>query len=77
MRFSTKDKDQDNSTSNCAQEYTGAFWYYKCHQVNINAQYLNGENDQPNKGMTWYAFKGGYYSLKTTQMKFRPDYIKD
>ena len=71
MRFSTTDKDQDTSgTINCAVEYTGAFWYHKF-------QYLNGENNQPSKGMTWYAFKGGYYSLKTTQMKFRPDYIKD
>jgi len=78
MRFSTNDKDQDSSTTvNCAEEYTGAFWYHACLHVNINAQYLNGDNDQPSKGMTWYAFKGESYSLKTTQMKFRPDYIKD
>ena len=77
MTFSAKDRDQDaTSGENCAQSYTGAFWYNACNRVNINDQYLKGLNNQPAKGATWSAFKGHYYSLKTTQMKFRPDYIK-
>ena len=77
MRFSAKDRDQDvSSGENCAQKYTGAFWYDACHGVNINGQYLKGQNNQFAKGVVWYAFKGHNYSLKTTEMKFRPDYIK-
>ena len=78
MRFSAKDLDQDaNSGANCAQSYTGAFWYNACHRVNINGQYLKGQTNQHAKGMVWDGFKGHNYSLKTAQMKFRPDYIKD
>ena len=77
MRFSAKDKDQDTKKyESCAQKHTGAFWHADCHHVNINGQYLKGQNDQGGKGATWMAFKGQSYSLKTTQMKFRPDYIK-
>ena len=76
MKFSTKDKDQDVINNfDCAQKYTGAFWYKECHHVNINGQYLGGQNDQYARGLIWRDFKGHYYSLKTTQMKFRPDYI--
>ena len=78
MKFSTKDKDQDTAkTFDCAKEFTGAFWYKDCSGVNINGQYLKGPNDQPRKGITWYTFRGHEYSLKTSQMKFRPDYIKN
>merc|ERR1712183_156520 len=80
MRFSTKDKEQDiYPAEHCAQLYTGGFWYYRCHQVNINGQYLKGaySSNQYAKGMVWNSWKGYNYSLKTTQMKFRPDYIKN
>ena len=78
MRFGSKNKDQDaTSDQNCAQSYTGAFWYNACHWVNINGLYLKGQNDQVGKGMVWLGFKGHSYSLKTAQMKFRPDYIKN
>ena len=76
MKFSAKDKDQEEDSRNCAQVFTGAFWYDQCLAANINGQYLNGENNQMHKGITWYHFRGSYYSLKTSQMKFRPDYIK-
>ena len=77
MKFSTKDKDQDTYGGNCAQEYSGAFWYYACHAANINGLYLRGQNNQYGKGVIWGYWKDNYYSLKTTQMKFRPDYIKN
>ena len=76
MKFSTKDKDQDTIGGSCAQLYTGAFWYVGCHSVNINGQYLKGQNDQNAKGVVWRTWKE-YYSLKTTQMKFRPDHTKN
>ncbi|CAJ0923719.1 unnamed protein product [Ranitomeya imitator] len=37
MKFSTKDKDQDRSTSHCANTYSG-WWYDNCHLVQLNAK---------------------------------------
>jgi len=77
MRFSTLDRDQDKIDESCAQNCVGAFWYNRCHGVNINGLYLNGTNDKYAQGVIWKEWKGYYYSLKTTQMKFRPVYIQN
>ncbi|XP_061145048.1 angiopoietin-4-like [Syngnathus typhle] len=39
MKFSTKDRDQDKSTDNCANEYKGAWWYKRCYHSNLNGLY--------------------------------------
>jgi len=33
MKFSTKDRDQDGSTGNCAKDRTGGFWYKNCYRA--------------------------------------------
>lgn len=30
-KFSTKDRDNDEYETNCAEQFTGAWWYKKCH----------------------------------------------
>ncbi|XP_047465827.1 microfibril-associated glycoprotein 4-like isoform X1 [Mugil cephalus] len=73
QKFSTFDKDQDPSTSNCARKYLGAFWYNTCHYTNPNGVYRWGADDTiPAVGVQWYQWKGNNYSLKSISMKIRP-----
>ena len=69
MAFSTKDRDNDGYSNNCAVQYTGAWWYDSCHYSNLNGQYLGDKSD--NRGVRWYHFRDSL-SLKFTEMKLRP-----
>ncbi|CAG2231535.1 FCN [Mytilus edulis] len=63
--FSTKDKDNDSSSSNCAELYKGAWWYGNCYHSNLNGLYVGNKHDD--KGMGWKGSK----SMKTTSMMIR------
>ncbi|CAH3189704.1 unnamed protein product [Porites evermanni] len=69
MAFSTKDRDNDIWSSNCAVTYTGAWWYESCHSSNLNGKYLGRKYDY--RGACWSGFRGAF-SLKFTEMKLRP-----
>ena len=72
-KFSTKDKDYDSwPPKSCAAEYQGAWWYWQCHQSNLNGKYLNGPHKSFANGVNWYHFKGYHNSLKKTEMKLKP-----
>ena len=72
MMFSTKDADNDIHVKACAVLFKGAWWYKKCHDSNLNAQYLRGKHTSYGAGVEWDKWKGEYYSLKMTEMKIRP-----
>ena len=69
MNFSTKDRDNDRWSNNCAVRYPGAWWYDSCLHSNLNGKYLGRKSD--NRGALWAGFRGSL-SLKFTEMKLRP-----
>lgn len=70
--FTTKDNDNDGSVKNCAPESKGAWWYHSCHYSNLNGLYDHGQHSSAGDGVNWYHWKGYRYSLKRTEMKFKP-----
>ena len=72
MPFSTKDKDQDKYSGNCAISYTGAWWYNVCHNSNLNGKNYGHAKDNGATSMCWYGFpQSGCVSLKTIKMALR------
>lgn len=59
MKFSTVDRDNDISQSNCAAKFKGAWWYKDCLQSNLNG-YNFASNDQVIKGqgLVWSSIPG-------------------
>ena len=70
MKFTTKDRDNDQSSRNCAVSVTGAWWYKSCHYSNLNGQYLG--NTVNYKGVNWRYYKNNYLSMKFAEMKLCP-----
>ncbi|KAK1876176.1 Fibrinogen C domain containing protein 1 [Dissostichus eleginoides] len=71
MRFTTRDRDQDQSENNCASYYQGAWWYRNCHTSNLNASTCR-EARLLRDGVEWSSWTGWQYSLRFTEMKIRP-----
>ena len=74
MKFSTKDNDNDVSSSHCAQRYQGAWWFGACHHSHLNGQYLGGFHNRNAHGVQWRHWTGTYYSLRFSEMKLRESY---
>ena len=73
--FSTRDRDNDDSDNNCAELFTGAWWYKACHRSNLNGQYHAGSTSSYATGVVWYYFRNThFYSLRVSEMKVRRNY---
>ncbi|XP_037686795.1 fibrinogen alpha chain [Choloepus didactylus] len=80
MRFSTFDRDADQSDENCAEVYGGGWWYNSCQAANLNGVYYPGGSYDPRdnspyeieNGVVWVPFRGADYSLRVVRMKVRP-----
>ena len=70
--FSTKDRDNDNSSGNCAAEYKGGWWFNSCVTANLNGFYYHGPHKSDHDGVNWRSWKGRNYSAKRAEMKIRP-----
>ena len=70
--FSTHDRDNDRSSTNCAARYQGAWWYNNCMHSNLNALYLAGQSDR--NGVYWRYFNAtapSTLTLRYSEMKLR------
>ena len=61
MRFSTFDSDHDTYSGNCAADTKGAWWYYSCHQSDLNGMYLGGHHTSVADGIEWGTWHGHQY----------------
>ncbi|CAF0765141.1 unnamed protein product [Rotaria sp. Silwood1] len=72
MRFTTRDQDNDqNLSSQCAENYKSGWWHAGCTLANLNGLYLRG-NDSTATGVFWNSWLGAKYSLKACEIKVRP-----
>ena len=67
MPFSTKDRDNDQLSGNCAISRHGAWWYKGCTHSNLNGLYRSGLIGA--NGIQWHHFLNNDISLKFAQMK--------
>jgi ficolin len=70
--FSTFDRDNDVSASNCAADHKGGFWFTSCIEngANPNGAYLGNVINQ--EGIVWKSWKNSFENVKTVQMMLRP-----
>ncbi|XP_053328311.1 ficolin-1-B-like [Spea bombifrons] len=70
--FSTKDQDHDlDGNANCAEGGGGGWWHESCKSSSLNGKYRQ-KKSRGSGGIIWATFKGPNYSLKASEMKFRP-----
>lgn len=67
MKFTTNDRDNDVTSSNCAVSYNGAWWYKSCHFSNLNGLY----GIDSVSGIIWFHWRSFSHSLIRAQMMVR------
>merc|ERR1712136_667029 len=65
QRFSTYDADHDSSSGyNCAELYTGAWWYKSCYDSNLNGKYEHPGLTEDSNGIEWEGWYDEHYSMR-------------
>lgn len=64
MSFSAKDRDMDASTTDCAANYHGGWWFSRCQHANLNGKY--------SLGLTWFrSDTNQWMSIASAEMSVR------
>ena len=74
MSFSTRDRDNDESSTNCAERFNGGWWFKNCFRAALNGPYREADDFPEWKGIIWYTWLGSSKSLRKVVMKIRPRY---
>ena len=70
MQFSTYERDNDMDTvRNCAEQFTGGWWYNKCLLVHPTGTWGSREHI---KGIMWRRITGNNENLSSITMKGTP-----
>ena len=76
QRFSTPDRENDVTVTDCAVRYHGGWWHKDCYHSLLTGKYYTSGGPKPRNappfGTIWYHWKGHYYSLRYADMKIRP-----
>jgi len=70
MQFTTKDRDNDRCSCNCAVKYPSGWWYNNCHRVSLNGYYFPMET-KTYAGIHYKSFVSER-SLYQAKMMIRP-----
>uniref|UniRef100_A0A2M4CZR3 Putative ficolin n=1 Tax=Anopheles darlingi TaxID=43151 RepID=A0A2M4CZR3_ANODA len=68
MKFSTKDRNNDQSSGQCAQYWEGAWWFKNCAHADLNGPYKNVVGF---KSMCWYHFKNEFRGMSFSRIMIR------
>ncbi|XP_059139804.1 angiopoietin-related protein 7-like [Physella acuta] len=68
MKFTTKDKDNDEAEKNCSHYRKGGWWYKACQNVNVNALW---RSEGEFTGVFWETVTPDHGSLDTIEIKIR------
>lgn len=69
--FSTKDRNNQRSRQNCAEDFKGGWWFTRCYSAFLTGIYYKPGPPHPRKGIRWNAWKGNA-PLKGAKMMIRP-----
>lgn len=69
-KFSTKERDNDNSELNCAEAERSGWWYNACTRANLNGEYHHVSKDKKS-GIKWETWKDFKHPLESVEMKVR------
>ena len=67
-KFSTPDRDNDKSSTNCAAAQKSGWWFNDCTNVNLNGEW----KPKNGKGAFWVHPKRSYNRLDKTKMFIAP-----